>query len=75
MTTNPHQGRDFAEYQVDSTANLLAASVSELSGCSSDAMEAIELTPRDILRRVPVLDVQVLHSQINHAFTEGSDDE
>ena len=58
------------QYQIDSVSNLLAASLCELSGCSSTAMDRVELTLRDILSRVDPLDVNVLYHQVHQAFSE-----
>jgi len=73
---NKHDGTEIGtyEWQVDTTANLLAASVCELSGCSSAAMDRVEITLRDILSYVDPLAINVLYHQINQAFTECDDE-
>jgi hypothetical protein len=75
---NKHDGTTWdvtaPEHLAASVANLLAASVCELSGCSSAAMGRVELTLRDILSRVHPLDLQVLYTQVNQAFLEFDDE-
>jgi hypothetical protein len=62
------------EYQADSVANLLAASLCEMSGCSSATMAEVELTLREVLADVHPMTLQVLYHQINQAFTEDNDE-
>jgi len=59
------------QYRIDSAANLLAASVSELSGCSSDAVHAIELALEEALASATIDQVKAVYDAVNAAFMEG----
>lgn len=71
---NKHDGTTWdvtsPDYQAASVANLLAAGLCEMSGCSSAAMVQVELVLRDILERVHPLELNVLYSKVNQTFSE-----
>lgn len=59
------------QYRIDSASNLLAASVSELSGCSSDAVHVIELALEEALASATIDQVKAVYDAVNAAFMEG----
>ena len=63
------------QYRIDSAANLLAASVSELSLCSTAAVKVIELALEDALSAASPDQVKAVYDAVNAAFTEGDTDE
>lgn len=72
---NQYQGQDFLEYQIDSTASLLCASLSELAPCSSRTVTQVELALRVAFRETSPATIQKVISAVNNCFTEESDDE
>lgn len=58
------------QYQIDSVANLLAASVSELAGCSSDAAHEVEMAILRALKDAPPYQVKAVYNAVHAAFTE-----
>jgi hypothetical protein len=63
------------QFQLDSTANLLAASVSELAGCSSDAAYEVEMSIIRALKDAPSYQVKAIYAAVHHAFNEDDTNE
>ena len=58
------------QYQVDSVSNLLAASVSELAGCSSEAAHEVEMALIRALKDAPHYQVKAVYNAVHAAFSE-----
>lgn len=59
------------QYQIDVSANLLAASVSELAGCSSDATHVVEMALSRALKDANPYQVKAVYNAVHAAFSEG----
>ena len=63
------------QFQIDNASNLIAASVSELSACSSDGAYEVELALLRALKEVSPHLVRAVYDAVNAAFMEGNEDE
>ncbi len=70
---NQYQSR--LEFHIDSIANILAASVSELSLCSTNAVKAIELSLEKALAEATSEQVKAVYDSVYAAFTERDNNE
>ena len=58
------------QYQIDSVANLLAASVSELAGCSSEAAHEVEMAILRALKDASPYQIKAVYNAVHTAFSE-----
>lgn len=63
------------QYRIDSIANILAASVSELSLCSASVVKTIEQTLEVALSTATPEQIKAVYDSVYAAFTERDNNE